>query len=74
MSTLSSQAILAILADAEESESKDPNVFTQLGQLREVAVKVKESAASDKPNIGRPAREARELLKSLEDDDLLGVF
>ncbi|KAF7968614.1 hypothetical protein HWV62_30003 [Athelia sp. TMB] len=29
-----------------------------------------ESAASDKPNIGRPAREARELLKGLGDDDI----
>jgi len=73
-SALSSQAILAILSIAEESESRDPNIFHKLGQLRDVAVKIKESCASDKPNIGRPAREARELLKGLGDEEIQGVF
>lgn len=73
-SALSSHAILAILTNARESESKGPNIFQQLGNLREVALKIKESCASDKPNIGRPAREARELLKGLEDEEIHGVF
>ncbi|KAF7965509.1 hypothetical protein HWV62_43100 [Athelia sp. TMB] len=74
LSTLSSQAILAVLSESEESESRESNVFQQIGKLRDVALKVKESAASDKPNIGRPAREARELLKGLGDDDINGIF
>lgn len=74
ISPLSSQAILAILSSSEDADSDEPNVFQELGLLRSVALKVQESVASDKPVIGRPAREARDIIKSLEDDDVQGIF
>jgi hypothetical protein len=37
-------------------------------------MKALESAASDKPFIARPAREARDQIKELGDEELLGLF
>jgi len=81
-STISSHSILAVLSpdddeDEDEDESDDEdgeNLFQKLGHLKSVAQKVQESIASDRPAIARPAREARDLLKELEDDSLVGVF
>jgi len=50
------------------------NLFQNLSVLRSVAHKVQESIAVDKPSIARPAREARELLKELDDETIQGVF
>jgi len=50
------------------------NLLQDLSLLRSVAQKVKESAASDKPIISRPAREARDILKEMDDEDLHGLF
>lgn len=76
-SVLSSQCILAVLSPDEDflpGNAETPNVFMTLGVLRTVAQKVQESIASDKPSISRPAREARDILKALEDDALQGLF
>jgi hypothetical protein len=73
-SVLSSHAILAILSAGEDSDDHKPNLFQNLSLLRSVAQKVQESLASDKPAITRPAREARNLLKELDDESILGLF
>lgn len=74
---LGSHCILAVVSPDDEFHSGDddaPNVFQQLDVLRTVAQKVKESTSSDKLSVARPAREAREALKLLDDDALQGVF
>jgi hypothetical protein len=74
-SVISSQVILAVVSVDEEEESVDGNnLFQKLKVLRRVTQKVLESAASDKPFISRPAREARDIIKQLDDDSLLGLF
>jgi len=75
-SVLSSYTILAILNPDADSHLHDesPNLFQNLGLLRSVAQKVQESAANEKPSIARPAREARDLLKELDDESLQGFF
>lgn len=50
------------------------SLLQDLSLLRSVAQKVQESAASDKPIIARPAREARDILKEMDDEDLHGFF
>ncbi|KAF9479098.1 ARM repeat-containing protein [Pholiota conissans] len=70
---LSSQVILAVVTPDEDNEA-DLNLFQQLKVMRTVAMKALESAASDKPFIARPAREARDRIKELDDDDLVGLF
>ncbi|KAI5995298.1 armadillo-type protein [Pisolithus orientalis] len=77
-SALSSQSILAVLA-SDDSNRLDPSetVFAKLGLLRSVALKVKESAANERPIISRPAREARESLKEMAangEASLAGIF
>lgn len=57
-----------------DSPVSEPNLFQKLSLLRSVAQKVQESVASDKPIIGRPAREARDLLKEMDDESLQGLF
>ena len=45
--------------------------------MRSVALKVKESAANERPAISRPARDAREVLKEMAADGeegLVGIF
>jgi hypothetical protein len=41
-----------------------------------VALKVKESAANERPTISRPAREARDILKNMaaNEESLAGIF
>ncbi|KAJ7077832.1 armadillo-type protein [Mycena belliarum] len=74
-SVIASHTIVALLMPDEESDNNsEPNLFQKLSLLRAVAQKVQESAANDKPFIARPAREARELLKELDDEDLQGLF
>jgi hypothetical protein len=70
-SVLSSHSVLAVLSDEEEHI---PNVFQRLSLMRSVAQKVRESATNEKPSIGRPSREAKELLKRLDDESLQGLF
>ncbi|KAI5991791.1 armadillo-type protein [Pisolithus marmoratus] len=77
-SALSSQSILAVFA-SDDSNRLDPSetVFAKLDLLRSVALKVKESAANDRPIISRPAREAREILKDIAangEASLAGIF
>jgi len=71
---LASQTILAVLSANEEVGCNTGNLFQSLALLRSVAQKVQESVASDKPAISRPAREARDLLKALDDDSITGLF
>ncbi|KAH9856756.1 ARM repeat-containing protein [Lenzites betulinus] len=74
-SVLSSQCILAVVStDEDEDEVEGPNVFQALGLFRTVAQKAMESAANERPNIARPAREARDLIKASGDDALQGLF
>ncbi|KAJ7334076.1 armadillo-type protein [Mycena albidolilacea] len=73
-SVLASHTIVALLTPDEESHTQEPNLFQKLSLLRSVAQKVQESAANDQPFIARPAREARELLKELDDESLQGFF
>ena len=71
-SALSSHAILAVL-QPEETEARR----NELGVLRSVTLKVKESAANERPAISRPARDAREVLEEMAADgeeSLVGVF
>jgi hypothetical protein len=59
---ISSRVVLAVLEAASEDPSGGPNLFENVGLLASVAAKVNESCTSDRSNIARPAREARELL------------
>jgi len=71
---VSSQVILAVVSPDEGEEDEGPNLFQKLKLMRKVAQKALESAASDKPFIARPAREARDHIKEIEDESLLGLF
>ncbi|KAJ7606190.1 armadillo-type protein [Mycena polygramma] len=73
-SVVASYTIVAVLTPDEDNPTTEPNLFQKLSLLKNVAQKVQESATSDKPFIARPAREARELLKELEDESLQGFF
>jgi hypothetical protein len=73
-SVISSQVILAVVSLDDDVEVDDGNLFQKLNVLRGVTQKVLESAASDKPFVSRPAREARDIIKQLDDDSLLGLF
>ena len=66
LSVLSSKCILSVLAPPEEWDDTPTDLFEKLDVVRSVAQKVQESASSERPSIARPAREARELLKSHE--------
>ncbi|KAJ3807969.1 armadillo-type protein [Lentinula aff. lateritia] len=61
-SMICSRVILAVLESALEDTSKGPNLFENLGMMDSITRKVHESCSSERPNIARPAREARELL------------
>ncbi|KAF9266994.1 ARM repeat-containing protein [Marasmius fiardii PR-910] len=62
---MSSHVLLGVIEVWSEAPEKKENVFEKLGLMSSVAKKVQESAASDRPDIGRPAREARDLLRNL---------
>ena len=68
-SVLSSHCILAALTPAEGSHSEDANatLFRALSVLKSISQKISESVASERPAIARPAREAKELLKTVDD-------
>ncbi|KAI6101038.1 armadillo-type protein [Pisolithus croceorrhizus] len=77
-SALSSQSILAVFGsdDSNRLDSSE-TVFAKLGFLRSIALKVKESAANERPIISRPAREAREFLREIAangEPSLAGIF
>lgn len=63
-----SHCTLALLSRLDEDEAT-PDEVTSIfkNNLRSVAQKVQESIGTEKPNIARPAREAKELLKRLDD-------
>ena len=66
--------IAAVLVDGDERGEAHKNVFQRLNVLRSVGQKVLESVANERPNIARPAREARDRLKVMDDDNLQGLF
>ncbi len=69
-SVLSSHSILALLtADDDYPSHTVPEPFRPI--LPSIARKIQESIGTEKPNIARPAREAKELLRNL-DDSLFG--
>jgi len=68
-SVLSSHSILALLTDDGVPASTVPASLHSV--LPSIARKVQESIGTEKPNIARPAREAKELLRKL-DDSLFG--
>jgi hypothetical protein len=70
----SSHAILAILSAGEESADLHKNLFQSLSLMRSVAQKVLTNVASDRPAIARLAREARDLLKTLDDESIADLF
>ena len=74
-SILSSQVILAVVDQDENSGDIDsPNLFQKLKLMRKVAQKALESAGNEKSFIARPARTARDIIKGLDDDTLIGLF
>ncbi|THH11230.1 hypothetical protein EW146_g8121, partial [Bondarzewia mesenterica] len=70
-SVLSSHCILAVLSSADEDEGAVVDVPSVFPDLRSIAQKVQESIGTEKPSIARPVREAKDLLKRL-DDSLYG--
>lgn len=64
-SPLSSHCIVATLSQSEGAR-KGVDFFEQLGVWQSVVQKVQESVGTDRPTISRPAREARDLINSLE--------
>ena len=69
-SVLASHSILALLtADNDAPLDTVPGPFRSI--LPSIARKIQESIGTEKPNIARPAREAKELLRNL-DDSLFG--
>ena len=72
---LSSQVILAVVDRDENFGDVDgPNLFQKLKLMRKVAQKALESAGNEKSFIARPARTARDIIKGLDDDTLIGLF
>ncbi|KAF5374683.1 hypothetical protein D9615_008940 [Tricholomella constricta] len=71
---LAAHVILAVLTPDEEADDIPENLFQKLSLLKNVAQKVLESIGNEKPSIARPSREARELLKELDDESLDGLF
>ncbi|KAN0130768.1 ARM repeat-containing protein [Lactarius tabidus] len=69
-SVLSSYSIVAFLNTEDGTQlASVPKPFRSL--LPSIAQKIQESIGTEKPNIARPAREAKELLRKL-DDSLFG--
>jgi len=70
-SVLASHSILALLTTDDGTPiATVPEPFRSI--LPNVARKIQESIGTEKPNIARPAREAKELLRKL-DDSLFGT-
>ncbi|KAF8911690.1 armadillo-type protein [Gymnopilus junonius] len=74
-SVISSHVILAVLSESDDTHpTTGRNLFQNLKLMRKVAQKTLESAGHDQPFVARPAREARDLIKELHDDSLVGLF
>lgn len=74
-SVISSHVILAVLSESDDTDpTTGRNLFQNLKLMRKVAQKTLESAGHDQPFVARPAREARDLIKELHDDSLVGLF
>jgi propanediol utilization protein len=74
---LASHAIHTIVSPDEdwvEGADGKPNVFQTLGLLRSVAQMAISSAGTDRVDIARPAREARDILKTWDEESLAGLF
>lgn len=72
---ISSIVVLTVLEEYQDEGNYDqPNLFQKLSLLRGVAQKMLDSAANEKPAIARPAREARDILKEMDDQTLSGLF
>ena len=64
--SMTSHTILAELSSDEDGRPKESNLFSTLGVLSSIALKIKESIGSDKASVARTAREAKELLVALD--------
>ncbi|RXW23690.1 hypothetical protein EST38_g2167 [Candolleomyces aberdarensis] len=78
-SSISSYVVLRVMESQmnEDSEFYSPNelnVFQKLGLMKSVAQKILENAANEKPIVARPAREARDFIRELDDSSLKGLF
>ncbi|SJL04289.1 uncharacterized protein ARMOST_07650 [Armillaria ostoyae] len=75
-SVISSHTLIAVVSPDEEGDSPTgkENLFQKLGLMRRVVQKVIESAGNEKPFIARPAREAREALRYIDDESLRGLL
>ncbi|SJL18223.1 uncharacterized protein ARMOST_21801 [Armillaria ostoyae] len=75
-SVISSHTLIAVISPDEEGDSPtgEENLFQKLGLMRSVVQKVIESAGNEKPFIARPAREAREALRYIDDESLRGLL
>ncbi|KAG6848260.1 hypothetical protein H0H93_001776 [Arthromyces matolae] len=71
---LGAHITVAVLTPNENTDAVGSNLFQKLSLLRNVAQKVFESIGNEKPNIARPSREARDLLRTLDDESLDGLF
>ncbi|KAF7294474.1 TOG domain-containing protein [Mycena kentingensis (nom. inval.)] len=65
LSIIAAQTIVAVVTP---DDTEEPNLFQKLSVMPDVIQKVKEGLASDRPFITRPSREARDLIKSLDED------
>ncbi|KAF7309756.1 TOG domain-containing protein [Mycena indigotica] len=70
-SIIASQTILAVVTPDQDAETPELNLFQKLSLMPAVMQKIKESLGSDKPFITRPAREARDVLRTLEEQGVL---
>ncbi|KAK7051190.1 translational activator of GCN4 [Paramarasmius palmivorus] len=61
-SVVSSHVLLGVIESA--ADTGEETIFEKLGLMASVAQKVQESASHERLDIGRPAREARELLRA----------
>jgi hypothetical protein len=68
-SALSAHCILAVLSVYDEDTSANPSLPSDIqAALPKIAKKVNESIGSDRPNITRPSREAKEILRRVDDE------
>ena len=67
VNTLSAHCILAVLTAFEEDDTDDkalPSAFA--ASLPAIAKKINENLGSDRVNITRPSREAKEILRRID--------
>ncbi|TFY83754.1 hypothetical protein EWM64_g252 [Hericium alpestre] len=74
-SVLASHCILAVLSpggDDSTAPTEVPSVFQPF--IRSITQKIQESIGTEKPNIARPAREAKEIVKKMDESLSSGVM